>query len=64
MKKGVGTRLDGSILVVRIPMRFQRRGGRKRTSHRMAASLCPRRSRSQTARFLRLSRGRGAGSGC
>ena len=30
MKKGVETRLDGSTLVVRIPMRFQRRGGRKR----------------------------------
>jgi hypothetical protein len=30
MKKGVGTRLDGSTLVVRLPMRFQRRGGRKR----------------------------------
>ena len=28
--KGVETRLDGSTLVVRIPMRFQRRGGRKR----------------------------------
>ena len=24
------TRLDGNTLVVRIPMRFQRRGGRKR----------------------------------
>ena len=30
MRKGVETRLDGSTLVVRIPMRFQRRGGRKR----------------------------------
>ena len=30
MKQGVETRLDGSTLVVRIPMRFQRRGGRKR----------------------------------
>jgi hypothetical protein len=30
MKKGVATRLDGSTLVVRIPMQFQRRGGRKR----------------------------------
>ena len=29
MRKGVETRLDGSTLVVRIPMRFQRRGGRK-----------------------------------
>ena len=26
----VETRLDGSTLIVRIPMRFQRRGGRKR----------------------------------
>jgi len=30
MRKGVETRLDGSTLVVRIPMRFQRRGGHKR----------------------------------
>jgi hypothetical protein len=27
---GIQTRLDGTTLVVRIPMRFQRRGGRKR----------------------------------
>jgi hypothetical protein len=27
---GVESRLDGTTLVVRIPMRFQRRGGRKR----------------------------------
>jgi len=30
MMEGVETRLDGSTLIVRIPMRFQRRGGRKR----------------------------------
>jgi hypothetical protein len=30
MRKGVETRLDGGTLIVRIPMRFQRRGGRKR----------------------------------
>jgi hypothetical protein len=30
MMSSVETRLDGSILIVRIPMRFQRRGGRKR----------------------------------
>jgi hypothetical protein len=30
MTEGVETRLDGETLVVRIPMRFQRRGGRKR----------------------------------
>jgi hypothetical protein len=30
MMSGVEARLDGGTLVVRIPMRFQRRGGRKR----------------------------------
>jgi hypothetical protein len=30
MMERVDTRLDGTTLVVRIPMRFQRRGGRKR----------------------------------
>ena len=30
MTQGVETRLEGETLVVRIPMRFQRRGGRKR----------------------------------
>jgi hypothetical protein len=30
MTEGVETRLDGTTLVTRIPMRFQRRGGRKR----------------------------------
>jgi hypothetical protein len=30
MMSGVETRLDGSTLIVRIPIRFQRRGGRKR----------------------------------
>jgi hypothetical protein len=30
MMSGVETRLEGTTLVVRIPMRFQRRGGRKR----------------------------------
>ena len=30
MTPSVKTRLDGSTLIVRIPMRFQRRGGRKR----------------------------------
>src|ERR687897_785991 len=30
MRKGVEVKLDGETLVVRIPMRFQRRGGRKR----------------------------------
>ena len=30
MTRGIETRLDGETIVVRIPMRFQRRGGRKR----------------------------------
>ena len=30
MTRGLETRLDGDTLVVRIPMRFRRRGGRKR----------------------------------
>jgi hypothetical protein len=30
MIQGATTRLDGNTLVLRIPMRFQRRGGRKR----------------------------------
>jgi len=30
MTSSLDTRLDGSTLIVRIPMRFQRRGGRKR----------------------------------
>jgi hypothetical protein len=30
MRKSVETRLDGNTMVVRIPMRFQRRGGGKR----------------------------------
>jgi hypothetical protein len=30
MTQGVETRLDGETLILRIPMRFQRRGGRKR----------------------------------
>jgi hypothetical protein len=30
MRSSVETRLEGSTLIVRIPMRFQRRGGRKR----------------------------------
>jgi hypothetical protein len=30
MTRGVDTKLEGTTLVVRMPMRFQRRGGRKR----------------------------------
>jgi hypothetical protein len=39
--KGVESRLDGSTLVVRIPMRFQRRGGRKRIVAPDGSELMP-----------------------
>ena len=38
---GVQTRLNGTTLVVRIPMRFQRRGGRKRTVAPDASEILP-----------------------
>ena len=41
MKKGVETRLDGSTLVVRIPMWFQRRRGRKRIVAPDGSELVP-----------------------
>jgi len=36
------TRLDGNTLVVRIPMRFQRRGGRKRIVAPDGSAIAPR----------------------
>jgi hypothetical protein len=42
MKSGIETRLDGSALIVRIPMRFQRRGGRKRIAAPDGSELAPR----------------------
>ena len=47
--QGVETRLDGTTLVVRIPMRFQRRAGASASSRRTAAKSCRPRSRSRTA---------------
>ena len=41
MTQGVETRLDGDTLVVRIPMRFQRRGGRKRIVALDGSELAP-----------------------
>jgi hypothetical protein len=41
MTQGVQTRLDGETLVVRIPMRFQRRGGRKRIVAPDGTELAP-----------------------
>ena len=39
---GVESRLDGNTLVVRLPMRFQRRGGRKRIVAPDGSELAPR----------------------
>lgn len=39
--KGVESRLDGNTLVVRIPMLFQRRGGRKRIVAPDGSELAP-----------------------
>jgi hypothetical protein len=41
MIRGAETRLDGTTLVVRIPMRFQRRGGRKRIVAPDGSELAP-----------------------
>jgi hypothetical protein len=39
--RDVQTRLDGTTLVIRIPMRFQRRGGRKRIVAPDGSELAP-----------------------
>jgi hypothetical protein len=41
MTRGIETTLDGTTLVVRIPMRFQRRGGRKRIVAPDGSELAP-----------------------
>jgi hypothetical protein len=41
MMQNAETRLDGNTLIVRIPMRFQRRGGRKRIVAPDGSELAP-----------------------
>jgi hypothetical protein len=41
MRHGVETRLEGTTLMVRTPMRFQRRGGRKRIVARDGSAIVP-----------------------
>jgi hypothetical protein len=41
MMSGVEARLDGTTLVVRIPLRFQRRGGRKRIVAPEGSAIVP-----------------------
>jgi hypothetical protein len=64
MKQGIEAMLDGETLVVRIPMRFQRRGGRKRIVAPDGSQIMPASKPSQTARWSRRWRGGGAGNGC
>jgi hypothetical protein len=42
MIQSAETRLDGNMLVIRIPMKFQRRGGRKRIVAPDGSELAPR----------------------
>ena len=64
MMERVETRLDGTTLVVRIPMRFQRRGGRKRIVAPDGSEIAPSSKRHPAERWSRRWRGRGGGSGC
>jgi hypothetical protein len=64
MTQGVETRLDGEALVVRIPMRFQRRGGRNALSLRTGARSRRPPSCSLTARWSKRWRKHGDGRGC
>ena len=56
MIQNADTRLDGTTLVVRIPMHFERRGGRKRIVAPDGSAIVPTTSRSRTARCSRRSR--------
>jgi hypothetical protein len=62
---GAEARLDGSTLIVRIPMRFQRRGGRKRIVAPDGSQIVPS-SKPQPDGTLGKARWRvpGGGSGC
>ena len=58
MIQSAETRLDGTTLVVRIPMRFQRRGGRKRIVALDGIQIVP---TSKTAARQHLGQGAGPG---
>jgi hypothetical protein len=64
MIQSAETRFDGSTLIVRIPMRFRRRGGRNRIVTPDESELTLSSKPSRTARWSRRSRGRGAGRSC
>jgi hypothetical protein len=51
MTRGIETRLDGTTLAVRIPMRLLRRSGRKRIVAPEGSESHRPRSRSPTARW-------------
>jgi len=62
--QGVETRLDGQTLVVRIPMRFQRRGGRKRMVTPDGGAIVPTFQVAAGWHAGEGARARGAGSAC
>ena len=56
--------LDGTTVIVWIPMRFHRRGGRKRIVARDGSEIAPATKRQPDGTWSRHSRGRGAGRSC
>ena len=63
MIQSAETRWDGNMLVVQIPMRFQRRGGRKLVVAPDGSEIVPT-SKPQPDGRSRHSREHGAGNGC
>ena len=64
MTQGADTRLGGSTLVVRIPMRFQRRGGRKRIVAPDGTELAPSSNSQPDGTLIKAWRVHTVGSGC
>ena len=64
MISGVETKLEGTTLIVRIPMRFQRRGGRKRIVAPDGSTIVPSSKPQPDSTLVKALARRGAGSGC
>jgi hypothetical protein len=64
MMQAVETRLDGDMLVVRIPMQFRRRGGRKRIVAPDGAEIAPTTKPQPDGTLVKALARAGGGSGC
>jgi hypothetical protein len=64
MIQSTETRLDGSTLIVRIPMRFHRRGGRKRIVAPDGSELAPATKPQPDGTLVKALARDGAGRGC